>query len=447
MVHLKIVLDTRRKKSDGTYPINFRVTNVKKVHLIPSGISVIEADWDTSKLNLKTTHPNSGTINVNLSKRFYEIQKAILQVEEEGPFSFEYLKYKLSPKLPEPVKTTTFLEFANNVVDGFMLVKRTGNALVYKTAINRLMEYANNPKLEFKHIDYTFLDGFKSTLIQQGLRKNSIGNYLRSIRALYNKAIKTKIISRDLYPFGDITISTEKTAKRAISINDLSKIYNYPKKINSQIWHAANYFFLSFTLRGISFTDMAYLKKDNIHNGYLSYRRRKTKKLYTIRLHPVANRILSSYGNNSSTDYLLPIFPQGMIEDGEIAKKITRQWIKTTNKYLNQIASGCNIGNNITTYVIRHCWATIAKRLGFSYELISEGMGHGYGNKITNIYLDDFDQNLIDDMNDKIIISIIPCPKVVRNSYKFTLRPSNDLKNFKRQETGISLYPNQDKIK
>jgi len=301
MVHLKIVLDTRRKKSDGTYPINFRVTNVKKVHLIPSGISVNEADWDTNKLNLKATHPNFGTINVNLSKRFYEIQKAILQIEEEGPFSFEYLKYKLSPKTPEPIKTTTFIEFANKVVDEFILVKRTGNALVYKTAINRLMEYANNPELEFKDIDYIFLDGFKSTLTQQGLRKNSIGNYLRSIRALYNKAIKSKIVGRDLYPFEDISISTEKTAKRAISINELTKIYDYPKKEYSQIWCAANYFFLSFALRGISFTDMAYLKKDNIQAGYLSYRRRKTKKLYTIKLHPVA------IGDSAQTDHLIPI--------------------------------------------------------------------------------------------------------------------------------------------
>jgi len=184
MVHLKIVLDVRRKKSDGTYPVTFRVTNIKKVHLIHSGISIKENDWDQNKLNLRSTHPNYSTINVALSKRYYEIQKAILQIEESEPFCFEKLKSKLMPKQIQPVINTTFLNFANKVVDEFILVKRTGNALVYRTAINRLMLYTDNLKLEFKDINYTLLDNFQNKLSQEGMSKNTIGNYFRSIRAL-----------------------------------------------------------------------------------------------------------------------------------------------------------------------------------------------------------------------------------------------------------------------
>jgi len=439
MVHLKIILDTRRKKSDGTYPIAFRIINVKKVHLIPTGVSVNEIFWDLSKLNLKNTHPNARTINIALSKKYYEIQKAILQIEEAGSFCFEELKSKLSPEKPKSIIDKSFLNFANKVVDDFLQVKRTGNALIYRTAINRLIEFTGNSKIEFKDIDFTLLDRFQNELVKDGMRKNTIGNYFRSIRALYNKAIKAKLVTRDSYPFHDISIKTEKTAKRAIGVGEISQLYQYPKKPNSQEWHAANFFFLSFVLRGISFTDMAYLTKQNIYKGCLTYRRRKTKKLYTIKLHPVALRIFNFYKDNQS-GYLLPVFPKGIIEDSVEAQKVTRQWIKVTNKYLNRIAMNCKIDNNITTYVTRHTWATTAKRLGYPNEMIAEAMGHEYGNKITNIYLEDFDQKLIDEMNDKVILSVIPCLKQIINHYRFILAPSISLSKYKQQKTDLKLY-------
>ena len=260
MVHLKIVLDTRRKKSDGTYPIYFRIIDFKKVYLIPAGVSIREDDWDKSNLNLKPSHPNAGTLNVKLSKRYYEIQKAILNLEEHGEFCFEQLKSQLTPKQSVAAVDMTFTTFANKVVDDFLSVKRTGNALVYKTAINRLMGYCKNPKLKFTDIDYTLLSNFQSKLIQDGIAINTIGNYFRSIRSLYNRAIKAKIVKRDSYPFYDLSIKTEKTSKRAIDVEELQKIFLYESKVNSPLWHAANYFFLSFALRGMSFTDMAYLK-------------------------------------------------------------------------------------------------------------------------------------------------------------------------------------------
>jgi integrase len=204
------------------------------------------------------------------------------------------------------------------------------------------------------------------------------------------------------------------------------------------MWDAANFFFLSFSLRGISFTDLAYLTKENIYKDCITYRRRKTKKLYTIKIHPVAGQIFNFYKGNE-TDYLIPVFPKGTIEDSEDSKKVTRQWIKTTNKYLNRIAAECQLENNITTYVTRHTYATVAKRLGYSNEMIAEALGHEYGNKITNIYLDDFDQSLIDEMNDKVITSVIPCLKMIKSTYKFTLRPSVDIHKYKIQKANLSV--------
>jgi integrase/recombinase XerD len=421
MVSYKLALDERRAKQDSTFPLVVRVTFNRKVSTYQTGIYLKPEHWDKNTLQVAKTASNSLALSTKASEFYVKVQKAILTIETKQEFTFEELKNLLYPTIVKKEKQKSFREYAECVMADMRKAKRTGGALVYLTAVNRLIDYCGNQDILFSEIDYTFLDKFKAKLFEQGLKKNSVGNYFRSIRALYNKAIKAKIVSRDLYPFHDIPIKTEKTAKRAIKIEELRMLYMQPKQDYSQEWHAANYLFLSFTLRGISFTDMAYLKESNIKNGCIVYRRRKTQKLYTIKLHPVARIILKHY-ENSGNGYLLPVFPKSMIEDSEDSKKISRQWIKTTNKYLNRIAEQCGVNANITTYVIRHTWATIAKRLGYSNEMIAEGMGHEYGNKITNIYLDEFDADLIDAMNDKVVISVIPCPKQVVMPFKNILK-------------------------
>jgi integrase/recombinase XerD len=439
MVTYKLALDERRAKQNGTFPLVVRVTYNRKVIAFQTGVYLLPDHWNKNTLQVSKTNANWSALSHKASELYVRVQKAILSIENEKDFTFEALKDIITPRPILPVKLVTFKSFSQSVIDDMIKVKRTGGALVYLTAVNRLISYCNNPSITFNEIDYSLLDGFKNKLLEQGLKKNSVGNYFRSIRALYNKAIKAKVVARELYPFHDIAIKTEKTAKRAIRIEELIRIYEHPKLCNTQEWHAANYFFLSFTLRGISFTDMAYLKPGNIQNGCIVYRRRKTQKLYTIKLHSIAELLLNLY-KRSDAAYLLPILPNGVIEDSIAAKKITRQWIKITNKYLNRIAKASGLAGNITTYVIRHTWATISKKLGYSNEMIAEGMGHEYGNKITNIYLDDFDQCLIDEMNDRVVINVIPCPKMIRHKYRFTLGPSVDLSKYKFQKAGVALH-------
>ncbi|PTQ93253.1 integrase-like protein [Mucilaginibacter yixingensis] len=399
MVQLKIVLDTRRQKSDGTYPITFRVTDVKKVLYIQFGTSVLADMWDIEQRTIRKNHPNALLLNTALSKKFYQIQKAIKDLVEDGNFSFDTLKQCINSsseiKKAKPI-LPSFKTYADKLIADLYKSKKIGNAIVYKTATNRLIKYTN-PNLKFIEINYQLLDEFKNHLLSSEVKINSISNYLRTIRAIYNKAIKAKIIDRSHYPFHDTTIKTEKTAKRAITKQDIHTIENLPLKVGSKEWHARNYFLLSFYLIGISFTDLAYLTSKNVVNGRVEFRRRKTHKLYSIKLFSQAYTILNVY-SKTENKYLLPVLPNSIEEDTLESKKLIYQWIKTTNKFLKRVG-----GDMVTTYVARHTWATSAKRLGYSNELIAEAMGHEYGNKITNIYLDSFDKEVIDKMHLEVI--------------------------------------------
>lgn len=405
MANAKIIMDTRREKSDGSFNVAIRVTHYKKVYTINSGVSVIEKYWNEKNSEVTKVHPNSQLLNLKVSKNFYLIQQAILKLEDD--FSIQNLRNLIDGK-PKEEKTTTFKSFADELITQMMETSKTGNALVYQTAVNRFIAFCGKD-ISFVEINFTLLDQFKHHLLISGLKLNSISNYFRSIRAIYNKAIKLKVIDRSYYPFYDISIKGEKTIKRAILGDDIYKLEQIlfkletpPSESRTAILKSLNYFLLSYYLIGISFTDLAYLKPENIVEGRIVYRRRKTHKYYNVKIFPKAERILSKFASYNGK-YLLSILPEEIPEDSIESKKIIKQWIKTTNKYLKRLSEEAEINREITTYVARHTFATSAKRLGFSNELIAEALGHEYGNKITNIYLDTFDSNLIDDMHYKVI--------------------------------------------
>ncbi len=397
MANVKTKLDTRRAKSDGTYNIIFRITHYKKVYTINSGTSILEQYWNYEHSKITKQHPNFKLINLKLLKDYFKIEKTILTLDDD--FTIEKLRNIIKGEALNESKS--FKKFAQELIDQMMEVNRTGNAIVYQTAVNRLNTFCGD--LTFDKIDYKLLTEFIHHLKVAGLKTNSISNYLRSIRAIYNKAIKYKIAHRDKYPFYDISIKSQRTANRAISKADIKRLISLPLEGNSASKRALNYFMLSFYLRGISFTDMAYLKESNIVNGRIHYERRKTHKLYSIKLFTSAETIITALHHGNS-NYLLPILPNNIIEDSLEAKKIISQWIKTTNNYLKRFSGITTTKVVITTYCSRHSFATIAKHLGYSNELIAEALGHEYGNRVTNIYLDAFDTIEVDAMHKKVIL-------------------------------------------
>jgi integrase/recombinase XerD len=399
MATLKTLLDTRRQKSDGCFNIIFRITHERKVYTLNSGISTTEFFWNKQRNEIAKTHPNAKLLNIKLSNQFFKIQQVILELDSD--FTISDLRNRVEGK-PESSKETTFKSFSDNLIFQMLEINKAGNALVYQTALNRFVAFYGKDDFNFKDISYSVLQQFEHHLLLTGLKLNSISNYIRTIRAIYNKAIKLKVVERSFYPFYDISIKSEKTAKRAILKDDIYKLKQVDLVEYSTSWRALNYFLLSFYLRGISFTDLAYLTRNNIIDGRIEYKRRKTHKNYSVKLFPEAEIIFHKFeilGNR----YLLPILPNDVFEDGLEAKKIIRQFIKTTNKYLKRLSSEVGLVSSVGTGTNRHAFATIAKRLGYSNELIAEALGHSHGNKITNIYLDEFDKEMLDSMHQHVV--------------------------------------------
>ncbi|MBC8987744.1 site-specific integrase [Pedobacter sp. N36a] len=402
MVTITVVLDKRRKKRDGTYPVNFRIYYQSKTSTRSTKINVLENQWDGIKNIIKSNHPNSKVLNKRLLKDFADLQSKLLLADEKQ--LTEYLDPKAFIKIEEKPKPDVF-SFVRSLVLELKKDNKVGNAWVYESAINALRRFHPDESLYFEQIDFEFLDNYNKFLLRRDVKHNTAFFYIRTLRAFYNKAIKFKVVDRNLYPFHDIKLKAERTKKRAIDKSLITAILQLDLPEGSTIWHVRNWFMMSFYLMGISFVDLALLQIINIQNGRIHYKRQKTGKVYDIKILPQAQKIIDVYSNTRSQNYLLPIINR-KVDSEEVRLRLIKDRTRLANKYLKRMAELIETNENITTYTSRHSWATICKKLGFSIEIIAECLGHEYGNKTTAVYLDTFDQDVIDNTNETVAASV-----------------------------------------
>lgn len=272
----------------------------------------------------------------------------------------------------------------------------------YKNLANRIKEFASNDYTSIHDVDCDFVESFEAWLLSRGVKRNTSSFYIRILRAVWNKAIDNGLLPPTIIdPFKHVYKGVDATVKRAISVDDIKKIKSINLKAYPKLEFARDLFMFSFYTRGMSFIDIVGLKKENIQEGMISYQRRKTGKLIHIKLEKDINRIIDKYIRVDS-DY---IFPIATCKADEYTKE--RNFLEYTNKNLKELAVYCNISANLTMYVARHSWASIAHNVAnVPLSVISKGMGHS-SEKITQVYLASFGNKDIDKANENVIGCII----------------------------------------
>lgn len=311
MVYFKVLINTKRKKEDDVYPVVIRLTYNRATTFISTGVRIHLDQWDEKKSQVRPNIPNSQQLNLTIHETFSKLQKLALRLEQDGEFSFSELQKRLISK-PTLRKGLSLNEFANVTISNLIAEGKSGNALVYKAAWSRLENFIGGKPFHFNDLTLRILQDFKRHLIAEGAKTNTVSNYFRTIRALYNRALREGYVKEEQYPFKHIKIESEPTLKRAVSFSELKRLLNCETQIATTEWHSVNFFFLSLSLIGISFTDLAYIKKTDIVDDRVIYIRRKTGKVYSIKLTSFAIEILNRYPANNSR-YLLPVLSDSTI--------------------------------------------------------------------------------------------------------------------------------------
>jgi len=399
--NITLSLDKRRKKLDNTYPIILRLSHLRKTTSISLGHSINESYWDSKNRLVKKSYKGVSSIkefNNNLLKEKIKANDIIVELSKKSDLNFYSIK-QLKEKIVKPNSYDSFLNYGFELVDKMKISKRYGSARAYFFLLKLLKKYNQNNDLKFNEVNYEFLKKFELNHFSKGNSLNGLAAYMRTIRAIFNKAIKEELIDQEAYPFKNYKIRTKPTEKRALDIFYIKKIVNLKIGSEHKLFHYRNYFICSYMLYGMSFIDLSFLKMENIINGRIKFQRKKTSKIYDIKITDELKEIMAFYiHEKEKNDYIFPIIKRVSLE----LKYKDIEWArKKYNKGLKDIAKLCGIEQTLTSYVSRHSFVTNAMLQNIPLQAISTMLGHSKLNT-TQIYLKTLPNNILDDYNEKL---------------------------------------------
>lgn len=294
----------------------------------------------------------------------------------------------------------SLFRFMESVIMNLKECGKIRTAETYTATLQSFSRFRRGRDLMLDEITPDLIQAYEAYLRAGGAVPNTTSFYMRILRAVYNRAVESEAIEQR-NPFRHVYTGTERTVKRAIPIAAISRIKNLELPQGSKMDFARDMFMLSFYLRGMSFVDMAFLRKKDRADNHVTYRRRKTGQRLDIAWTKEMQSIVEKYPPNPTQYLLLPILTNPL-SDERIAYRNRASCI---NRQLKTIARMTNLKIPLTLYCARHSWASAARTKGIPVSIISEGMGHD-SEATTQIYLASLETSVIDRANALIIRSV-----------------------------------------
>lgn len=403
-IHQRTILDKRRPKKDGLYPVKVRVTFERRQRYFPVGVNMTQEDFDRIANHSVRKDLRAAKKKIQLLE--IKIGKAIDSIRD---FSLEELHVTLYGKSKMRNSESEVYDLFDEVISKLNDEGRISTASAYKDARNSLAGYQTN--LKFKQITVQFLKNYEARMKEEGKTISTIGIYLRHFRAIYNRAIEKGIIDQKYYPFGKnrYQIKAPRNIKKALTIEQISKIIDFDVIEGSTQHFARDIWLFSYLCNGMNIKDIISLKFKNLLGDTMQYDRSKTSntiqnpKPIVITLLPQAKTILKKWAvkKKKEEDYIFPVLRKDISELQK--QKDKDQFVKTINKYMKEIGKEIGYDKPLTTYAARHSFATVLKRSGAPTEFISESLGHK-SLQTTEAYLDSFE----DESRKKFMENLIP---------------------------------------
>lgn len=383
----------------GTLYYNVYHRGQKSIHSTAYRLYAEEWNAATSTIELSSAEP----------QRVEYLQRVAAAMEDDlHRFSHlvEYFEQREKPYRAADVvaafcaNTAMLMPFMRLTIERLREAGKIRTSETYASALQSFMRFRRGRDIAIEDIDAELIERYEAYLRDIGVCANSSSFYMRILRAAYNRAVDRGLAKQRL-PFKHVYTGVAKTVKRALPLKTIRSIRDLDVGYKPSVEYARDMFLFSFYTRGMSFVDMAYLRKSNLHNGVLTYCRHKTGQQMFIRWEACMQDIVNKYYNPHSP-YLLPIISTSS------KRSARKQYIYAAhrvNANLKRVAEMLEIEMPLTMYVARHSWASVAHRKNIPLSVISEGMGHDSENT-TRIYLTSLDNVAIDRANTLILSSL-----------------------------------------
>ena len=378
--------------------IYIQIIHNRVVRQLNTDYRIFASEWDEKS---ETVMANGDRVNIvnaikeRLAWDMARLKKVISQLETEQS---RYTADDVITAFHKLTKEVSLFSFWHNVIAQLKQLGKVRTSETYTSTLNSFMTFREEQDVPLDGISSDMMLLYEAHLKARVVRMNTISFYMRIFRAVYNRAVEKGLTPQNA-PFRHVYTGVDKTVKRAIPIKAIKEMKELDLAMNSALDFARDMFLFSFYTRGMSFVDMAYLKKSDLKNGILTYRRRKTGQELSIKWEKCMAEIIDKYPENK-TDFLLPIIK----EQGNERRQYDNA-LHLVNYRLKELSTMLKLQRPLTMYVARHSWASAAKAKNVPLSVISEGMGHD-SEATTQIYLASLETSVVDKAN-KMILELL----------------------------------------
>ena len=378
----------------------FQIIHGRSVRRITSEYKIFACEWDKDNGRIVLPPPLSpryeymASVKSGLQWQLDRLRRMLLESEmATGMVNLDEITAGFSPCTDTPDSVFNFIRCQ---IRHKRQLGKVRSSETYRSMLNSLMHFRNGRDMTFDMVDGGLMELYEAWMLQNGLTRNTTSFYMRILRTNYKLAVE-KGLTADRHPFRHVYCGMDKTVKRSVPLEVISKIKGLDLSRKPGLDFARDMFVFSFCTRGMSFIDMAYLKKSDLGNGCLTYRRKKTGQLLTMEWTKQMQEITDKYRTNA-TQYLLPVITR---EDGTERRQY-QNMMRKINRHLKDIARLAGLPVPLSMYYTRHSWATIARGKDVPLAVISEALGHD-SEMTTQIYLDSIKSSEVDKANRMIL--------------------------------------------
>lgn len=376
--------------------IVFQLIYGRTVRRITSRYKIFAGEWngEVGRIALPTpSSPRYAHLVSVESALQWELTRLQRMVQESVPVNLDEIAANFSSGIDA---MDSVFNFIRRQIHHKEQIGKVRSSETYRSMLNSFTCFRKGVDLTFDMMDGMLMELYEAWMRKCGLTRNSTSFYMRILRTNYKLAVE-KGLTPDRHPFRNVYCGIDKTVKRSLPFSEIKKISALDLSRKPSMDFARDMFMFSFCTRGMSFIDMAYLKKADLNNGCLAYRRKKTGQLMMIEWTKQMQDIIDKY-KSDGTSYLLPIITR---EDGSERRQYQNQ-MRKTNRLLKDIANRAGLPLSLSMYYARHSWATIARGRDVPLAVISEGLGHD-SETTTQIYLDSIKSSEVDKVNRMIL--------------------------------------------
>ena len=298
-IKVKFRASTNENK-EGT--IYYQIIQNRVIRQLKTDYRLFMHEWNEDNNAIIITNNSRQNYLTSIEERIdwdiKRLQSIINQLENKR---VKYTADDIIATFQKQANEQSLFNFMQSVIAQLQQMGKQRTSETYRCTLKSFMQFREDEDMLLADIDSDLMLMYEAYLRGRGLTKNSTSFYIRILRAVYNRAVE-KDLTTNRNPFKHVYTGIDKTIKRAIPLKAIKQIKNLDLSLQPSLDFARDMFLFSFYTRGMSFIDMAYLKKKDLSNGILSYRRRKTGQQLFIRWEKCMQEIVDKY----DTDYYSP---------------------------------------------------------------------------------------------------------------------------------------------